>query len=136
MEYEGEGGIQDIRNRIYKRRGQVTLNAQGTATIAFDPPIILERQPFILLEAATATNTDLAIANRVPGTFTTNASGAYTGVTIRGARVVGKLPTLTAVSGILTSVITGVNAIVSALSGFTLVRTDQATGVAVDWMAF
>lgn len=136
MEYISEGGIQDIRNRVYKRRGVVTLNAQGTATIAFDPPIISSREPFIQVTPATATNTDIAIVNMVPSTFTTNASGAYTGVTIRGARVVGKLPTINAVSGLLGAVITGVNNIVTALSGFQLIRTDQATGVAVYWMAY
>lgn len=56
-------------------------------------------------------------------------NGLYTGVNIKGYRS-QPLPTLAGVSGLLTAVITGINSLVSALSGFDLFST-PAAGVEV-----
>ena len=136
MEYAGEGGIPDIRARLPKRRGQVTFNTSGTATIVFDPPISLNREPFVQLTPRIAPmSAEMVIANLVDGSFTTNAQGLYTGVQIKGGRLRATLPTLGVVSGLLTAVITGVNAIVTALSGLSLVNSTTINGVKVDWQA-
>lgn len=136
MEYVGENGIQDLRQRVFKRRGQVVLDAQGQAVLAFDPPIILDREPFVQLTPRILSGSGKVACNVLLDTFTTNESGAYTGVTIEGARLADKLPTLQPVSGaLLTNAITAINNIVTALSGFKPLDDGAANGVAVDWQA-
>lgn len=135
MDYVGENGIQDLRQRVFKRRGQATLNAQGRAILVFDPPITMNREPYVQLTPRVATGANPVICNLVVGSFTM-ANGAYTGVTIKGARLADKLPTLQPVSGaLLTNAITAINAIVTALSGFKLLDDGAANGVVVDWLA-
>ncbi|KQM88665.1 hypothetical protein ASE67_02680 [Sphingomonas sp. Leaf23] len=138
MEYTGEGSIPDIRARLPKRRGQVTFGTNGTATIEFNPPISLTREPFVQLTPRIAPlSAEMVIANLVDGSFTTNAQGMYTSVQIKGGRLRANLPTLTVLSlgALLTSVVTGVNAIVTALTGLTLVNSTTISGVKVDWQA-
>ena len=142
MPYNGEDGINDLRARAPKRRGQVTLNAAGTATIEFNPPIentwAPSRQPFMQLTPRVGANDAPVICNLVDGSFTTNAQGAFTGVTIKGGRMAVALPTLTPLSGaltLITQVVTGVNAIVTALTGFKLIDPALVSGVKIDWQA-
>ena len=136
MEYVGEGGLQDIRARIFKRRGQVALNASGLATITFDPPIQLPREPFMqLTPRVTPSSAEKVIVNLVDGSFVTDGSGAYVSVQITGGRIRASLPVMGAVSGLLTAVITGVNAIITALRGLVLVNPANVSGTKVDWQA-
>ncbi|MAO03572.1 MAG: hypothetical protein CL804_03455 [Citromicrobium sp.] len=44
-EYLGEGRFADIRNKVRKRAGRVTLASDGVATITFEPPIIMSERP-------------------------------------------------------------------------------------------
>lgn len=142
MPYNGEDGINDLRARVPKRRGQVSLGAAGTATITFTPPIEMtwapSREPFMQLTPRIGSSDNPVICNVVDGTFTTNAQGAFTGVTIKGGRMAAALPTLTPLSGaltLITQVITGVNAIVTALTGFKLIDPALVSGVKIDWQA-
>lgn len=79
----------------------------------------------------------MVIANLVDGSFTTNAQGMYTSVQIKGGRLRANLPTLNplSVGALLSGVIAGVNAIVTALTGLTLVNSTTISGVKVDWQA-
>lgn len=142
MPYNGEDGINDLRARVPKRRGQVALGAAGTATITFNPPIEMtwapSREPFMQLTPRIGSSDNPVICNVVDGTFTTNAQGAFTGVTIKGGRMAAALPTLTLLSGaltLITQVVTGVNAIVTALTGFKLIDPTLVSGVKIDWQA-
>lgn len=135
MDYLGEGGLPDIRDRLPKRRGSVTLDASGNGTIQFLPPILLARDPFIQLTPSINSGEDPVIANRIRGSFVKNSAGAYVSVQIKGGRMRGNLPQIFAVSGLLTAVITGVNNIVTALTGLTLINYGTATGVVIDWQA-
>lgn len=122
MEYVGEGGLNDIRNRIYKRRGQAVLNSTGQATISFSPPIIMDREPYLQLTPRIASGANPVIANIVDGTFT-QSGGAYTGVTIQGQRAQDLPGGLTAIN------------IVVSLNGRKVVEKDSLNGVKVDWLA-
>lgn len=137
-EYTGEGGLPDIRSRLPKRRGQVAFNASGMATITFDPPISLAREPFVQLTPRVIPSTaEMVIANLVDGSFTTNAAGMYTSVQIKGGRLRASLPTINPLGAVtlLTQVVTGVNVIVTALTGLTLVNSTTINGTKVDWQA-
>lgn len=123
-EYVGEGGLNDIRDRIFKRRGSVTLNSTGDATIVFDPPIIMDRAPYVELQPWIALGANPVVANPVVGTLTTNASGAYTGVSIKGART-QDLPTG----------LTSVN-VSASLAGRKVTENATVNGVRVDWLAY
>ena len=124
MEYVGEGGIADIRNRLFKRRGRVTLGANGSTVIPFDPAIILPREPYVSLTARIGAGGKPVAVNVVDGTFTTDGTGAYTGVTIQGARTQDLPGGLTALN------------ITVSLSGRKVTETGSLSGVNVDWMAF
>lgn len=137
LEYIGEGGISDIRERIFKRRGQATLDGGGMATISFVPPIQLPRQPYIQVTPRIAANAETVICNVVEGTFTTDAQGSYTGVTIKGGRIRGNMPTITPL-GVFTlvgSLVTALNNIFASLSGLAIVNSGSVNGVKVDWLA-
>lgn len=121
MDYVGEGGLNDIRSRIFKRTGQVSLNSSGEAVIDFGSPIILARQPYVNLTAEIGASEAPVIVNIIDGTFTTNGDGNYTGVTIKGARMRGLPNPLT---------------LLSALVGFETWTGSAASGTKVDWMAF
>lgn len=140
--YTGEDSLNDLKARAPKRRGQVMLGTAGTATITFDPPIdttkLGNREPFMQLTPRVGTADNVVICNVVEGSFTTSAAGMYTGVTIKGGRMTATLPTLTALSGALTlvtQVVTGVNAIVTALTGLKLYDPSVVNGVKIDWQA-
>lgn len=120
MEYLGEGGLNDIRSRIFKRAGQVTLDSNGEAVIAFGNTVILDREPYVNLTARIGAGEMPVIANIIDGTFTTDANG-YTGVTIRGARL-RELPATIP--------------LVSALAQFRVWDESDASGVKIDWMVF
>lgn len=65
--------------------------------------------------------------------WTTSGSN-YTGCTIRGYRGVN-LPIINPVSGLLTAVITGVNSIVTALTGLVLFSSSMASGAEFSFIA-
>lgn len=91
-----------------------TLAANGLATVTFTRTFV--NQPGLNLTEVDATAGMQALVLRGLD-WVTNAQGAYTGVTIQGMRA-QPLPTLTGVSGLLSAVITGVNSIANALTGF------------------
>lgn len=121
MEYPGEGGFADIKTRVFKRTGQVTLDANGEATISFDPPVILGRDPYVNLTARISSGQNPVETNLIDGTFTTNGDGNYTGVSIQGARLRPLPNPLT---------------LLSQLLGFQVWQKTDASGVKVDWMVF
>lgn len=140
--YNGEDGLNDLKSRAPKRRGQSSLGAAGTATITFNPPIDMtnqaNREPFMQLTPRVATGDNVVICNVVDGSFTTSSAGIYTGVTIKGGRMTATLPVLTPLSGALTlvtQVVAGVNAIVAALTGLKLYDPAAVSGVKIDWQA-
>ena len=85
-------------------RGRVTLGADGKATVIFGRSFAAEPD--------------------------TKTGDVWTGAVITGTRA-RALPTLGGVSGLLTAVITGINTVTTALSGFNLF-TDPAAGVVVN----
>lgn len=125
-EYVGEGGLPDIRNRTLKRGGRVTLDADGVASVVFDPPIIMGRKPYVVLTPHVQTNSSgLIAANVVTGSYTQDAEGRYTGCSIAAARITKSLPTgLTALN------------IAVTLNGQKLTDKNDVTGEVVDWLAF
>lgn len=140
--YTGEDSLNDLKARSPKRRGQASLGAAGSVTLTFNPPIDMtgqaNREPFMQLTPRVATGDNVVICNVVDGSFTTSSAGIYTGVTIKGGRMTAALPVLTPLSGALTlvtQVVTGVNAIVAALTGLKLYDPSAVSGVKVDWQA-
>jgi hypothetical protein len=105
-------------------RGRVTLGADGTAVVTFGRSFA--SAPVIQLTVINPTG-----ARVVPEQVNDIKTGAlWTGATISGTRA-RPLPTMLAVSGLLGAVITGINALVTALSGFN-VFSDPAAGVVVN----
>lgn len=124
-EYPGEGGLQDIRSRTLKRSGRVTLDSDGVATIAFTPPIIMDRQPYVVLTPhITAQSSGIIAANVVAGSYTQDGDGRYTGCSIAAAELKAKLPVLTSLN------------IVVELNNAQLLNRNGVDGEEVDWMAF
>lgn len=121
MEYIGEGSLNDIRSRIFKRRGTVTLGSNGQATIAFDPPIKSDREPYVQLQPWVASGGNPIIANPVQGTLTTSAPGVYTGVTIKAERT----------QDMPASIIS-----VTVLAGRRVTETSSLNGARVDWIIY
>lgn len=93
-----------------------TLNAQGQATVTFSRTFV--NKPGLNLAETDATIAMQPLVLRGLA-WVTDAQGRYVGVTIQGSRA-QMLPTLNPVSGILSGVITGTNALVSALTGFNI----------------
>ena len=96
-----------------------TLGATGQATVTFS-------RAFTSKPGLNLTETDAAAGSQplvLRGiAWVQDASGMYTGVTIAGSRA-QLLPTLTPLSGVLTllgQVITGVNGVVSSLTGYNI----------------
>lgn len=99
-----------------------TLDGAGYATIVFTRSFIAEPAVAILgVDSTSASPADFKVKQ-----FTLDGDGSYIGCVVYGVRA-RALPALTAVSGIISAVITGVNAIVTALSGF--VPNEPAAGV-------
>lgn len=107
-----------------------TLDNVGQAVVAFTRPFA--NKPGVVLTETDANVNDQPLVTRVVG-WTRDASGNYIGCTIKGSRA-QILPTVVAVSGILTAVITGVNALVSALTNFN-VFGGMAVGATVSVIA-
>ena len=121
-EYLGEGGLPDIRARTMKRSGRITLDSEGVAVIVFDPPIIMDDKPRVVLTPhVQADSSGLIAANVITGSYTQDGAGKWTGCTIVAARVTKKLPVVT---------------LVSQLSGLTITDRNGVGGEQVDWMAF
>ncbi len=108
-------------------RGRVTLLADGKATVTFGREFVGE--PVIQLTAINPTGGKIVL--EVESDIKTGA--VWTGAVITGTRA-RSLPNLQSVSGLLTAVITGVNALTTALSGFN-VFNDPAAGVVVNVLA-
>ena len=116
--YLGEGGIPDIRNRIYRERGTATLNASGEATVSFANVYPNSGDWFLLLTPWIATGQDPVIANPTQW----NMIGSdYAGFDMKGAR-------LRALPSPLT--------LISQLVGFRPWSDSAASGVKVDWMLY
>ena len=121
-EYVGEGGLPDIRRRTLKRSGRVEIVTGGEAVIAFDPPIIMEHKPYVVLTPhITSDSTGLVAANVIAGSYTQDAEGMWTGCTITATRINRNLP----------NVSVAIN-----LSGAAITNKNAATNELVDWMAF
>lgn len=121
MAYTGEGGIQDIRSRIYRERGSVTLDASGDATITFVNPVPASLSPLIHLTPSVASGASPIIANPVSGSWTTDGNGDYTGVSIHAERA-QDLP--------------AVIVLLSDLNGRRVTESASLTGTQVDWMVY
>ncbi len=94
-----------------------TLDSNGQATVAFTRTFT--NKPGLNLTETDATAGGQPLVVRAIA-WVQNGQGLYTGVTIEGQRA-RMLPTMTALSGtltLLTQVVTGVNALVSALTNF------------------
>lgn len=125
-EYPGEGGAADTKARIFKRGGQVVLDSDGVSDVVFDPPIMLEREPYLVLTPrVTSSSAGLLAANVVDGSFTMNPEGRYTGCQITAARITKALP-----EGML-SIDVHIK-----LSGKKVQDKNDVTGEKVDWLAF
>lgn len=118
MAYQGEGGIADIRRRIYRERGTVTLNANGQATVTLANAVPSASTYFIHLTPWISPGTEPVIAN-VSG-WTTSGSNT-TGFTIEASRMRGLPNPL---------------ALLSELVGFRPWLGTNANGVRVDWMIY
>lgn len=92
------------------------IGSSGTATIAFTRSFTLPPAP-VFTEVPPASSSMSAQPAIFRVESWTVSAGLYTGCTVRCWRT-QTLPTLLTVTGILTAVITGINAIVSALTGF------------------
>lgn len=121
MAYSGEGGIQDIRARIYRERGSVVLDASGDATIVFDNPFPSSSGPFLLLTPRVGVGENPVIANPISTSWVTNGDGDYISVDIHGERT-QNLP----------------NPLISLapLVGRRVSVASDASGVTVDWMLY
>lgn len=92
----------------------VTLGSNGQALVTFTRPFANKPGLNPTETDATASSQPLVLRGLA---WTRDANGNYTGVTIQGMRA-QMMPQISAVSGLLTAVISGVNSIVSALTGF------------------
>lgn len=118
MTYIGEGGLQDIRRRIYRERGTVTLDANGKATIALSNPVPSGTEFFVHLTPWVSPNAEKVVANV---TGWTTSGGNLTGFTIEGDRL-RSLP-----NPLL---------LLSSLVGFRPWSNTDAAGARVDWMIY
>lgn len=110
-----------------------TLDANGQAVVTFTRTFV--NKPGINLTETDATSASQPLVMRGLA-WQRDGQGLYTGVTIEGRRA-QMLPTLTPLSGVLTlvsQVVTGVNAIVSALTTYN-VFGGPAAGASVSVIA-
>lgn len=106
---------------------RVQLDASGNATVTYTRSFAAK--PAIVLTAINPSGAQVVL-EVISDTMT---GGVYTGCVIKGSRA-RPLPTLNAVSGLLTAVITGVNDLVTALTGFNIFG-GSAAGVEVSVVA-
>ena len=92
----------------------VTLDAQGQADAMFGRAFA--SKPGITAVEVEASPSSEFLGVRATG-WLTDVQGRYIGVTVQGMRA-RPLPVLQPVAGLLATVTTGVNAVVSALTGF------------------
>lgn len=120
----GKASRMDHTHPTISWRGRVTLAADGTSPVTYGRTF--SAAPVIQLTAI----------NPSGGTVTlevitdTIVDGLYVGCTVKGSRA-QPLPVMAQVSGLLTAVITGVNGLVTALTGFN-VFGGNAAGVVVN----
>ena len=122
-DYIGQGGFADLRRHVFKRSGTVTLDAQGAASITFDPPLLLDREPHMQLQPWVEPGGNPVFTNVVTGSLT-QTGGRYTGVSISGARAQD-----------LPGGLTAVNVAVS-LNNRKVTEAGTLEGVRVDWIVF
>jgi len=118
MAYVGEGGIQDIRTRIYRERGTTTLNGSGAATVTLDNPVPSGSTYFVHLTPWITAGDNPVLANV---TGWTTSGGNITGFTIDGVRFRALPSPLT---------------LLTQLLGFKTWALADATGARVDWMMY
>jgi len=118
MTYTGEGGLQDIRRRIYRERGTVTLDANGKATITLANPVAVTDTFFIHLTPWVNPNEAKIIAN-VTGWVTSGSNKI--GFTIECDRLRSLPNPLT---------------LITALVGFQPWLSTGAASARVDWMIY
>lgn len=106
---------------------RVTLNASSTATVTFTRSFV--SAPVIQLCAINPSGAQVVL--EVVADIKTGA--VWTGCTIKGSRA-RQLPVIDAVGGLLTAVITGVNNIATALTGYDIFAA-SASGVVVNVLA-
>ena len=106
---------------------RVVLGADGTATVTYTRSF--SKPPVVLLTAINPTGRQIVLEQG-----TDIQTGAlYTGCTVRGYRN-RPLPELAPVGGLLTAVVTGVNAVASNLTNFDVLG-GSAAGVEVNVVA-
>lgn len=118
MAYLGEGGIQDIRNRIFRERGTVTLDSNGNATVTFSNPVPSSSVQYVTLQPWITAGSAPIVAN-VTG-WTTSGSNT-TGFTIEASRLRSLPNPLT---------------LLTQLIGFNIFTGTGASGARVDWMFY
>lgn len=114
-------GSMVLASRGDHKHPRLSVTAQGALDSNGQAPVTFMRDgvavTFATKPAVTCMSVSASAAVFFDFAYTTDAQGRYIGGTLTGRK--GRaLPQLTAVSGILTAVITGVNALVSALTGF------------------
>jgi len=118
MAYLGEGGIQDMRRRIYRERGSVTLDGNGKASVTLANPVPSDAAYFIHLTPWIEAGQSPVIAN-VSGWVAVGLN--TTGFKIEAARFRALPSPLT---------------LLSSLVGYAPWRGIDASGVRVDWMIY
>ena len=118
MSYLGEGGLRDIRKRVYRERGSVTLGSDGRGAVTFLNPIAATEDSHIQLTAWVTSGEDPVVVNPLSWV---ESGGLRTGVLVEAARL-RELPL------VLT--------LLSALIGFRVWQNTTASGVKVDWMLY
>lgn len=106
------------------------LNASGQAVVPFTRPFT--NKPGLNLTETDATPSTQPLVLRAIG-WQRDADNLYTGVTVQGLRA-QMLPQVAVVSGLLTTVITGVNTLVGQLTGYN-VFGGSAAGASVSVIA-
>lgn len=112
------------------QRKILTLDTNGQAVWTFDRPFT--NMPVLNYMVFQDAGNGLIIVEA--NEWVRGSNNTYTGVRITGRRH-QRLPVMQAVSGILTAVITGVNALVTALSGFDVFGGGNLNGVRVHMSA-
>lgn len=118
MTYLGEGGLADIKARVYRERGSVALNGNGQATITFANPVNVADNSHIQLTAWSSTGLAPIVVNPISWV---ESGGQRTGVVIEAARL-RELP----------SSIT----VLTLLFSFRVWLGTSASGASVDWMLY
>jgi len=121
MAYSGEGGIPDIRARVYREKGVVALDANGLATITFNRPVSVGAASHVQLTPWIAAGQLPIIANPILSSWVTNGAGEYVSVQIKGHRFRDLPSPLT---------------LLTQLIGFRILTDQNVNGSNVDWMLF